>query len=508
MNIQHSPLREHPQDTRRANEILIIDLNNFSRYPTIAVGYLASGLRSAGRSVTVLSPLAHGVSGVIREPAETSILNLQRRANYALAQTPGRVATKARAALQRARQVQERRGYPDPQEILNGVDLGSYDAVLVSTYLMYHSVCVDIGVRCKEAGTPLLIGGSYFAEQEVARSWVNIPGLAALVGGEVEAEISGIVDAVVRNEDLRQIPGLWLPDGHGTTRAPNAMLDNVPFPDYSDFPWDKYPDRLIPMITGRGCGWGACTFCSDITSTAGRTFRSRSPGNVLDEAQLQSTLYRTSKFVFTDLKLNSNLDVWQAILKHLPDCASGTQWIGSVHVESGGPNGLDRINLRRAAESGCMRLTTGLESGSQRILDSLAKGTDLAATSRFLQDSHAAGISNRVTMIHGAPGETACDVDQSTQFLTEHRGVIDRVNLGRFQLMIGPTILRRHDEDPKRFADMIVTDRDPLMATAEHQMARKDLRAYMMATQRLLKAVHHINRKDLPERSRAFDGVM
>ena len=58
---------------------------------------------------------------------------------------------------------------------------------------------------------------------------------------------------------------------------PLADLDRLPFPDYSQFPWSKYPNIIVPMITGRGCGWGVCTFCSDVTSTAGRRFRSRSP---------------------------------------------------------------------------------------------------------------------------------------------------------------------------------------------------------------------------------------
>jgi hypothetical protein len=52
--------------------ILVVDLNNFARYPTIAVGYLASILRGGGEHVTVFSPLAYGVPGVPREMRETT----------------------------------------------------------------------------------------------------------------------------------------------------------------------------------------------------------------------------------------------------------------------------------------------------------------------------------------------------------------------------------------------------------------------------------------------------
>src|SRR5687767_6270252 len=49
------------------SRILLVDLNNFSRYPTIAIGYLAAILRNSGFAVDVFSPLQVGVTGVPRE---------------------------------------------------------------------------------------------------------------------------------------------------------------------------------------------------------------------------------------------------------------------------------------------------------------------------------------------------------------------------------------------------------------------------------------------------------
>jgi hypothetical protein len=44
--------------------VVLVDLNNFARHPTLAVGLLAAILRRDGFTVDVLSPLAHGVQGV------------------------------------------------------------------------------------------------------------------------------------------------------------------------------------------------------------------------------------------------------------------------------------------------------------------------------------------------------------------------------------------------------------------------------------------------------------
>ncbi|MBA3562412.1 MAG: radical SAM protein [Gammaproteobacteria bacterium] len=491
-----------------ALRVLVVDLNNFSRYPTIAVGYLAAVLRAQDIHVTVLSPLAYGVPGVAREPAETAYRDAGRRLNYALAYAPGRAAQYVRQGISIVRGTLATRTHPHISRIFSDANPADFDLVLVSTYLMYYDVCAEIGRRCEKAGVPLVIGGSYFAIREVAQAWLDIPGLHALVGGEIELELPDIVRRAVSGGELSGFAGIWLPNGCGTPRPPLKALDAVPFPDYSDFPWSAYPNRIIPMITGRGCGWGVCTFCSDVTSTAGRTFRSRSSGNVLNEIEHQSRKHGTSLFVFTDLKLNSDLEVWQTLASSMAQKSRSPSWIGSVHVGAQAPNGLDVATLKQARQSGLVRLTTGLESGSQRILDKWVKGTDLAISSRFFHDAAAAGISLRVTMIHGAPAEEARDVRESAEFLERHSDVIDRVNLNRFQIMIGPSFLRRYDSRPGRFPSIRAVKRNPRLAIADHEHTMSRSFAYFRATQRLLSAVHRINRKRLPGAANQFEGVM
>ena len=42
----------------------------------------------------------------------------------------------------------------------------------------------------------------YFAAKDVAREWVDIPGLTALVGGEVEYYLCDLLGHVVKGEPL------------------------------------------------------------------------------------------------------------------------------------------------------------------------------------------------------------------------------------------------------------------------------------------------------------------
>jgi anaerobic magnesium-protoporphyrin IX monomethyl ester cyclase len=493
--------------------VLLVDLNNFSRYPTISIGYLAAILRAGGVEVEVFSPLQVGVTGVPREGRARPWGSIDQRLRYWSAHSRSRVvrATRERlAALAGPKMLTHQRELVE--QTIAAIERKRRDVVLISTYLMYRDACAEIATACEERKIPVLIGGPYFSQAQVRHEWVNLRGIAGIVGGEVEPQLPQIVRDVAAGAQLENYDGIFSANGvfggRGRMAAPLKELDALPFADYSDFPWERYPNRIIPIITGRGCGWGACTFCSDVTSTVGRTFRSRSPENVLAEIEHQARKHSARQFVFTDLKLNSNLAMWQALLENFQRIVPGGEWIAAVHVGANEPNGLTRDELRQARAAGMVRLTTGLESGSQRVLDSMAKGTDLAVTSKFLHDAAEAGISVRVTMITGYPGEVATDVEQTAEFLERHHDCIERVMLNRFAIMTGTHFERTLEREPARFPGVREVRAQHREAHVAHAYAPAGEREYRRAMRRVLAAAHRVNRKELLASARPFEGVM
>lgn len=490
--------------------VLIVDLNNFARYPSIAIGYLTAVLRSSGFEVELLAPLATGVEGVPREPKVPWWGLLDQEFRYRTAVSPNRLIrdVRARYASYRASQL-ARSKHGLILDLRKRLEDG-FDAVLVSTYLMYYPHCVAIGELCRDRGVPLLLGGPYFASIDVAREWLDLPGLSALVGGEVEPYLCELVRRVINRESTADLPGIWCRDGGELflNAPPLADLDSLPFPDYSQFPWSKYPHTIVPIVTGRGCGWGVCTFCSDVTSTAGRTFRSRSAENVIAELSYQHERHNARMFVFTDLKLNSDLTVWRSLCDRFQETVPGARWIGAVHVGSRGENGLTGEELCRARAAGMVRLTTGFESGSQRLLDRMAKGVDLSLTSRFLANAYDAGISVRMTMITGFPGEQVADVDATTEFLENHRHYVERIPVYRFQIMSGTHFAQRLNRSPKRYPSLSEITPSHRFAQIGHRYAETADSKYRAAISRLLKVVHGINRKPLRPNAQDFEGVM
>jgi hypothetical protein len=488
--------------------ILLVDLNNFARCPTVAIGMLAAVLRRDGLQVDVFSPLAIGVAGVARESRVGPFGRIDQYLRHvtANASIPTVRALRAHVALRR-----HPIGLDEARRVLDAFDqtlIDGYDAVLVSAYLMYREVVEAIAARCASRAIPVGLGGPYFAQPEVIDAWRSIPGVSAVLGGEGEPYVTRFVHGLVGRAALETLPGVSTANVRKGAAPPLADLDALPFADYSDFPWSRYPNRLIPLVTGRGCGWGRCTFCSDVTSSMGRGFRSRSAARVLSEAAHHAVRHETSCFVFTDLKLNSDVETWGALVDGMQRAVPGARWVAAVHADRRADNGLSASRLKAAAAAGMVRLTTGLESGSQRILDSMQKGADVSRIEAMIHDAWEAGISVRITMIVGYPGEEPEDVEASARFLERNGRYVGRVLLNRFSMITGTRIqrrLRRGIAHRDTLQDLVA---DSISATWPHRYAGAQARSYRRALWRLLGETHRINRRALHLSATAFEGVM
>ncbi|MFW5881422.1 MAG: B12-binding domain-containing radical SAM protein [Roseicyclus sp.] len=380
------------------------------------------------------------------------------------------------------------------------------DAVLLSAYLEHFHTVRGIGRIAARAGVPVLLGGPMFNLPGVAEEWRSLPGVSAIVGGEVEFQLAEMVAALAAGESLARFPGVTLPDGtRGAPAAPLRPLDGALYPDFDDFPWDRYPNRIVPILAGRGCQWDKCTFCSDVISASGRKFRSRTLESVLVECQVQAERYGARDFMFLDLKLNSHPAMLRGLARDLGAYVRGAQWIGTVHVDRRRDNGLSRRDLFAAAAGGMRRISFGLESGSQRLLDAMRKGCSVEGNEAFLKDAHDAGISVRCTMFKGYPGETAEDMEATADFLERNAGYIDRIRFNDFSVPLETPI---HHALAEADAEVLrLTGLDPRHAKARYDR-RRVTPAYRRAKARALAIVHEVNRKRLRSTARQFDGLM
>lgn len=490
---------------RVRHRAVIVDLNNFATFPTLAVGLLVAGLRSAGFEAEVLSPLAHDVPAAERERPECWIDDWTRRMR--LSSHP--LVAKPREWSRRGRSWWQGRPHRRVLQELERILDTRPDVLMLSAYLQHYHTVVQLGRLAASRGVPLLLGGPVFNHPSTAAAWRSVPGLAAIFGGEADLVVADLVSEVIGRGDLLRFEGVMLPDGRSSPpAAPLRDLDRLPVPDFSDFPWDRYRMRLLPIMTGRGCQWKRCTFCSDVVSANGRTFRTRSIDAILHEVRELSRRHDSVNFLFLDLKLNSSPAILRGIVENIQRNAPGAQWVGTVHVDGRSDNGLSRGELRAAAAAGMRRVSFGLETGSQRLLDAMRKGCTVEANEQFIANASEAGLSVRCTMFKGYPGEGPADLEATAAFLERNADRIDRIRFNELAVLEGTPLHRMASEEPQRLPQLRVLRTDCRDGMLRHENVDTRGPAYRAALRRVLAAVHAINRRPVRRIARAFDGVM
>ncbi len=482
--------------------VVIVDLNVFANFPTLAIGLLTASLRDAGKDVRVIAPLAFDAPATERERRENLFDHIKRRTHL----TDFAPALRIRDALRSARLDVIERPDPTVRRVVTQALEKRPGVLLLSAYAQHFESVRIIAAEARQRGIPVLVGGPMLNQAAVLDKWRRVPGIVAIVGAEVDRNINDLVDAVIANEDLASFPGVTLADGRRTGSAPPLRdLDRTPIPDFRDFPWDRYPSRIVPVMTGRGCQWDKCAFCSDVLSVSGRTFRTRSVENVLLELQEQSRRHNTGNFLFLDLKLNSWPGMFRGIANNIQKYVQGAEWIGTVHVDLRDDNGLSAADLQAAVAGGMRRVSFGLESGSQAILDAVNKGCSVERNRQFIRDAYDAGLSVRATMFKGYPGETAEDMEATAHFLEDNARYLDRVRFNDFTLTPETPVW-----DTVTAADgpLEVDGIDTQRGRARYRNKQPRLSDYRRAKRRALDAVYAINRKPLRDAARQFDGLM
>jgi len=486
-------------------QVLIVDLNNFATFPTLAIGILVASLRDAGYDVNLLCPLAYDVPAATREKREKYIDHLARKIHL----STWKPFYVARDTARQVRQWWINRPHSrviyETEKALNDQPA----AILLSAYLQHYPTVFELGKIAESKGIPLILGGPVFNMGSTVDAWRSIPGLSAIVGAEVDLSLSEIVEQAIYGRDLLKYKGITLPNGEKSAPAePLQDLDKVPVPDYTDFPWDRYKYRVIPLMTGRGCQWAKCTFCSDVWSVNGRTFRTRSVGSVLHEMREQARRHQTNNFLFLDLKLNSNPAMFRGLTENIQRYIPGAQWVGTVHVDRRKDNGLARRDLKNAVLSGMRRISFGLESGSQRMLDLMDKGCTVEANEEFIRNAYEAGLSVRATMFSGYLGELAKDLELTAEFLERNSKYLDRIRFNDFSIHEGAPVYNFLRNSPSQFPKISVTKWDDKHARVKFYNLETESKSYRRAKSRVLKAVHEINKKQIRASAYAFDGLM
>jgi hypothetical protein len=295
----------------------------------------------------------------------------------------------------------------------------------------------------KEARPDALVvfGGQVFsAPLGAAEGIVAGDVVDAVVKGDGEGAFLDIVAARARGRSLENCAGIFVRDGAGrprwTGRRAPLDLDDAPFADFSSFDMERYGSSRgvarvkshdLIMMTNRGCV-RRCAFCGHRMMWSG--FRQMSGERIFAEIQHQRRAMPCfgmpeSQIKFYDLLINGDMKKLGRLCDLLiMDSAARQPWLECNAVVR--PEMTEDF-CRKLYKAGCREIIIGLESGSQRVLDSMDKGQTVAQMKETLVNAHRAGLQVRGNFMFGYPGETEEDFERTLQFLKETHPYIHRI---------------------------------------------------------------------------------
>lgn len=293
---------------------------------------------------------------------------------------------------------------------------------LIQSVLSRKAHCVGISLQYLSQALPAMALAG--AVKQLA------PGVMVVMGGALVSgwarlgrlpRLSPWVDSLIPGRDLSPL-GELLGLGH------ESLEGDPPAPEFEGFPWEYYlsPQKVAPMFTTLGCYWSKCSFCLEADGKKG--FRSLAVG--LTSARMQQLARKTGAHW---IHMTDNA-IPPRTLAGLAKTQTGVRWFGFARFEK-------ELSQEELATdlygSGCRMLQLGLESGSQRILERLGKGTDLDTVSSVLANLHRAGIATYVYVLFGIPGETQEDARKTLEFVVENSSWIDYLHCSILNLPRG-----------------------------------------------------------------------
>lgn len=245
--------------------------------------------------------------------------------------------------------------------------------------------------------------------------------------GEGEETIKEIMDVFNKKRELESLKGIVYIKEDKIIRNPLREriqdLDSLPFPAWHLFPMDIYlktslhefgvkiKGNAMCVVSARGCPFH-CTFCYD---AFGHNRTLRSVKNVIEEIIILKEKYGVGYIMLTDPVFVTNKDWIYELCDEIRKNRLSVKWIASGRV-----NLVDEQILKKMKEAGCVALSYGVESGSQKILDVMKKGVTIKNSSNAVSITRKVGIEFVYSFMMGFPEETGEDFDKTAEFCIEN----------------------------------------------------------------------------------------
>lgn len=274
----------------------------------------------------------------------------------------------------------------------------------------------------KEKGCTVIVSGSDATDR--FEMYLH-EGADFVLMGEAELTLLKLINSIQRNEkDFLNIEGLAFIHNRmaiKTMQRPVMKeLDELPFPAWDIIDIEPYRELWMKhagyfslnMATTRGCPF-KCNWCAK--PIYGNRYNTRSPHNVVEELKMLKAKYNFDHIWFCD----DIFGLKPGWVNTFADLVQKENLLFKFKMQGRVDLLLQENNIKDLARAGCDNIWMGAESGSQKILDAMDKGTtvqQIAEASSLLKKNK---IKPSFFIQFGYPGETKDDIEKTIAMINK-----------------------------------------------------------------------------------------
>lgn len=275
--------------------------------------------------------------------------------------------------------------------------------------------------RAKASGCKVIVSSSDSTDH--ADKYLD-HGADYVIRGEAEMALLELTEAIRDSKTVEEIRGIIYRENGNTVKLPARTvmkeLDALPVPAWDLIDMDRYRSVWLEhngyfslnAATTRGCPF-KCNWCAK--PIYGNRYNSRSPEKVVEELDMLYRKFRYDHIWFCD----DIFGLKPGWVSRFAELVQEKKLPLHYKIQSRADLLLQENYIADLARSGCETVWMGAESGSQKILDAMDKGTtvdQIREATRLLKKYK---IQPAFFLQFGYPGETAEDIRLTIGMLNE-----------------------------------------------------------------------------------------
>lgn len=297
-----------------------------------------------------------------------------------------------------------------------------FDVVLIGGLIPVYKRIIKYADMIKGINPASIIVAGGSAAMSVPQLLLRNSRVDVVCAGEGEKVIVDLIEGLSQGRDLKDlthIKGFYYKIGEnivfsGAPELLNDLDSESDIPAYDLMPMEIYLanpiigfGRDVDFVSSRGCPFN-CTFCYQ---PWGRKFRGHSVDFIVDALTGLRDDYRIDFVSFQDDEFMADprrvREFCVKVKKRIP----GLLWSCTGRV-----NIVDEEIVGSMRDAGCVSISYGFESGSQRMLDSMKKKVTIGAMENAARINRKFEMMLPVSFIIGMPGEDESSCRETIEF--------------------------------------------------------------------------------------------